>query len=191
MPPPPPRAASVPKAVPMVREDPPFDLELEARLLERQDWPRLVELYSSSAMRSDAERIEHLVQAAQILEVRLSEHERAFFAYLDALAFAPDSAEAAMGIERCAHELGVHAKAKWAEATRRLKKVADQAGDPSQRGEYLALLFRWNNQELRRRDIAAEVFSRLSEIAPRHQSRVKLRKWSFHSLQPGPQLPTW
>lgn len=174
MPPPPPRATNLPKAMPVVREEP-FDTELEARLLERQDWPRLVELYSSSAMRGDSERVRHLLQAASLLEIRLGEFERAFFTYLEVLVFAPESPDAAIGIERAAHELGVHAKAKWAEATRRLKKVSDQAGDPVQRGEYLALLFRWNNQELRRRDIAAEVFSRLAEIAPRHPTVLERR----------------
>ncbi len=169
MPPPPPRApGTLPKAVVAYRDEVPFDLELEARLLERQDWPRLVDLYASSAMRDDAVRVEHLVQAASILHEHLAEFERAFFTYLDALVLAPELPEAAIGIERAAHELGVHAKAKWSEAARRLKKVSDQTGDPDTRAAYLALLFRWNNQELRRRDIAAEVFARLAELAPGH-----------------------
>lgn len=169
MPPPPPRVGSaLPKAVATYREDAPFDLDLEALLLERKDWPRLVELYSSSASRDEGERLQHLVQAASILHEQLAEYERSFFTFLDALVLSPDLPEAAIGIERAAHALGVHSKSKWSEATRRLKKISDQAGDPALRAGYLALLFRWNNQELRRRDIAAEVFSRLSEIAPGH-----------------------
>ena len=168
LPPPPRAAASAPKPPPQVPEEPSFDLELEGRLLERQDWNRLVDLYTGPGLRTHAERLDHLLQAATILETRLTDHERAFFAYLDVLVLAPEQPEPALGIERAAAALGVHAKAKWSEAVRRLKKISDQTADPQLRAGHLALLFRWNNQELRRRDIAAEVFTKLSELAPRH-----------------------